>query len=254
MGASGCQSGNSRQRIPLLPAPSVSAVRRTRRPHGATARGQTGGDAFVSRTTPSGLTCSNVQRVAVDNQLKLRTGLMYSTARGLRCAPGPGSWCNPFSPTEDVSVCQRRPRRSCGGRDSRLTLLSERSRAVKATCAQTTMTLLLLVRQNRRNRQCLPEFWPVATKTSRLSSNASIPPYSTTPWIYGYDSRYSIAGAFSEGGIPLLPQSACPGAQTIAIRRTASYAVAGICAHTTSHALSWLHSRFTGERTTHESI
>lgn len=41
---------------------------------------------------------------------------------------------------------------------------------------------------------------PIVVKTSRLSSSASIPPYSAATWFFRYYSRYSIAGAFCEGG------------------------------------------------------
>jgi hypothetical protein len=57
---------------------------------------------------------------------------------------------------------------------------------------------------------------------------------------------------FVKGGIPLLPQFARSDAQSFAIRQPTSYAVAGICLHTTPHTLPWLCGLFTGKRTTHE--
>lgn len=176
-------------------------------------------------------TCSNVQPVTVDNQLNTAQAQCTVTAMphaGIQVLPGNGWWARGVVGSLRRTTADETPSREV----SASFLCNGKHLVISSSLAQGSS--------------------PGVIKTRRPSSSVSIPPYSAATWFFRYYSRYSVAGAFCEGGTPLLPQSACSDVQSIDLRQPTSYAVAGICANTTPHTSPRLRGLFTGKRTTHE--
>jgi len=171
------------------------------------------------------LTCCNVQRVAVDNQLNNTQDQCPVTTSALPREEA--TWksipnvCGSDSSQESrgAFVCHSNPRpvgtacpRCAEGRSPFAGSLGVSPRVLRSFPQEWGIEGVdsWILKQTRRSAVSLLQpapptkviRWPdsILVKTRRLSSNASIPPYSAASRFLRYDSRYSIAGAVREKG------------------------------------------------------
>ena len=171
------------------------------------------------------LTCCNVQRVAVDNQLNNTQDQCPVTTSALPWEEA--TWksipnvCGSDSSQESrgAFVCHSNPRpvgtacpRCAEGRSPFARSLGVSPRVLRSFPQEWGIEGVdsWILKQTRRSAVSLLQpapptkvtRWPdsILVKTRRPSSNASIPPYSALLCFLRYDSRYSVAGAVHEKG------------------------------------------------------